>query len=300
LSRSVFQVGDAGAPAQLVRRALRHGMALGDDDHVVAQVTDFLHHVRGHHDAAALGTQGGQRVAHGARAHHVQAARGLVQQQMARAVQQRAREGHLDALALRKALAAAFQDVVHREHLGDCVDALAQSAFFHAVQLTEIREVFARGQAFVQPELVGQEADVGAHGERIALRVDAIDGDGAVVAFQHADEGAQQRGLAGAVGAEQGGDVAVVRREADASQRLHGAELFADFVCFDHGVGGPCYGCGPALPSWKVGAGISFRQAPSIFTVGWSRKARSRRGAQPSCDTPWPTLGAVSSWAWSK
>jgi hypothetical protein len=36
------------------------------------------------------------------------------------------------------------------------------------------------------------------------------------------------------VGAQQGGDLAVARREADASQRLHGAELFADFLCFDH------------------------------------------------------------------
>ena len=38
---SVFQVGDAGAPAQVGRRALGHRMALGDDDHVVAQVASL-------------------------------------------------------------------------------------------------------------------------------------------------------------------------------------------------------------------------------------------------------------------
>jgi hypothetical protein len=119
-------------------------MALGDHDHVVAQVADFLHHVGRHHHAAALRAQARQRRAHRARAHHVEAARRLVQQQVARAVQQRACQRHLDALALGKALAAPFQDVVHRQHLGHFVDAPAQVGLLHAVQLTEIREVFAR------------------------------------------------------------------------------------------------------------------------------------------------------------
>ena len=136
-----------------------------------------------------------------------------------------------------------------------------------------------------------------AHRHRVAFGVDAVDGDAAVVALEQADQQAQQGGLAGAVRAEQRGDLAVARGEADAAQRLHGAELFAYIVYFNHGVPRGS-GLRPGAAELE-GRGRDLVQAVGVelARAGLSRKSRSRRGAQPSCEMPWPALATTRCWA---
>ncbi len=107
---------------------------------------------------------------------------------MARLVQERARQRNLDALALRKALGAALEDVFHGKQCHDFVDAACDGLALHAVQFAEINQVLARGETVVQAELVGQKADAAPRGNRIDGRIEAVYADRAKVALQESDQ----------------------------------------------------------------------------------------------------------------
>jgi hypothetical protein len=119
--------------------------------------------------------------------------------------------------------------------------ALRRPAPLQAVQLAEVGDVLARGQALVHAARVGQHAQAAAHGFGVLAHIDAIDQHAALVRLHQGVEHAHGGGLAGAVGAEQAGDLAVVGGEADV---IHGddgrgllalaGEGLAQVFCDDH------------------------------------------------------------------
>jgi hypothetical protein len=64
-----------------------------------------------------------------------------------------------------------------RQHLDAFADALGRQA----MQLAEVGDVLARGQALVDATRIGQHAQVATHLHRIARGIDAIDADAALV-----------------------------------------------------------------------------------------------------------------------
>ena len=79
------------------------------------------------------------------------------------------------------------------------------------------------------------EADVAEHRRALAARVEAIDGDLAVVGV-FAEQAADQRGLAGAVGADQRDAFAEPDVEVDAVEHAGAPEVFDDVLEPDHGA----------------------------------------------------------------
>ena len=109
-------------------------------------------------------------VAHGARAHHVEAVRGLVEQDVLGVVHERTRQRHLGPLAVREAGGAAVRDVLHVEQREDLVDALGESRAAQALQLAVVADVLARGQPRIQAVDVRQHADAGLRAQGIPRR----------------------------------------------------------------------------------------------------------------------------------
>ena len=101
------------------------------------------------------------------------------------------------------------------------VDPRRDARLGDAVQAPEILDVLARREPLVEAAGVRQHAEPAAHVARLRGRIDAVDQHAAGVRLHERVEHAQRRGLAGAVRAEQAGDLAVARREAHV---VHGAD----------------------------------------------------------------------------
>src|SRR5262249_50807953 len=71
----------------------------------------------------------------------------------------------------------------------------------------------------------------------LAEDVDAVHAGAALIGRDHAVDHAQAGGLAGAVGTQKAGDLAVARQEADLARRLPRAETLPQALRFDHGEG---------------------------------------------------------------
>jgi hypothetical protein len=91
---------------QLVRRAHREHPAVTQDDDRIAERGDLLHHVRAEQQALAARAEIAEQRTQRARAHDVEAVRGLVEQDRLRIVDERPRDGDLHPLALRESLRA--------------------------------------------------------------------------------------------------------------------------------------------------------------------------------------------------
>ena len=105
--------------------------------------------------------------------------------------------------------------------------ALARARPAQPVGLPDELEVLPAGEVVVQPEHVRRPAHPRAHRVRLARRVVPGDADLAGVGHEQGGEHQHQRRLAGAVGADQPGDLAGRRGEVDAADRLDGAERAA-------------------------------------------------------------------------
>ncbi len=187
----VLERGGAEARAQRLRRAGGDDRPLVHDHDVVAQRGDLLHDVAREQDAVPGAAQLLDQRAQGARRHHVEPVRRLVEQQVLRRVHQRARERDLDALALREALRAAVGDRAEVELGDERLDARRERGAGEAVQPAEVGDVLARGELRVDAGAVRQHADPAARGQRVGLHVDAVDDGRAGVGPQHGVEDAQ-------------------------------------------------------------------------------------------------------------
>ena len=195
-----------------------HDLAAADQGDLVAERLGLLEVVRGQEDRRALLVQAADVAPQLLAQLDVDAGGGLVEDDQARLVQQGAGEQQAALHAARElggagvALGAQVEDVDH------LVGALLGRGLLHAVVAAVVDERLAHGQEAVQVRLLLGDADLaaGLHAvrrqsehERLAL------GDPDQVA-----DGADQRGLAGAVGPEQteeaaGGHLEVERVEGE-------------------------------------------------------------------------------------
>jgi hypothetical protein len=141
---------------------------------------------------------------------------GLVEQQQLGVVEDRAR----DRRALDHPARVGVHRVVGARGQADGLQQLVDPRGGRAVQPRVEGEVLARGQVAVQQRGVTQEADVAADRPAGVGQLVAQDPRRAAVGAQQRGQHAQQRGLAGAVGAEDDQRGAGVEREADAGEGL--------------------------------------------------------------------------------
>src|SRR4051812_18516461 len=105
--------------------------------------------------------------------------------------------------------------------------------------------MLARRQSNIQPGLVGQDAQPCLDGKWIGSDVDSIHSDGAALGLEQAIDHPQRSGLAGAVRAEQSGDLPVRRVERHAIDGQYRSKTFAKVFYTDH-FPAPPIASGPA------------------------------------------------------
>ena len=148
--------------AQLVEPALVDDAARADDRHAVAELLDLVHEVaREQHRDAALGQRADER-AHVAHARRVEAGRRLVQQQQARAADQRAGDAEALAHAVGVAADAILRPAGEVDGVERRVDLRARVAAVerrHQLEVLAAREVRVEARRLDEP----RDALEGAH-----------------------------------------------------------------------------------------------------------------------------------------
>src|SRR5690606_30178053 len=105
------------------------------------------------------------------------------------------------------------------------------------------------GEPRVEARGLGEKGEPGESGAAVAAQVVAGDGDGAGVGIGEAGEEAQGGGLAGAVGADEQGDLAGFDGEVEAGEHAAWAEGCLQVAGDEHGaVGRLSSGCGSLMP----------------------------------------------------
>lgn len=142
-SRSpVARRSSPGAPCSTISAA-------GQDDDAVGERSDLLHDVARQQDAAALGAQPPQEVAHGAAGRHIEPVGGLVEHDIVRPVHQGAAERDLHLLAAGKALGPPVNEILHAQGRHQFVDALLELVAGNAMQRAEVAQMLARRQPWI-------------------------------------------------------------------------------------------------------------------------------------------------------
>ncbi|MEJ2087980.1 MAG: hypothetical protein P8Y69_05815 [Gammaproteobacteria bacterium] len=149
--------------------------------------------------------------------------RGLIEHEQ-RGLMQEARHDVQPALhTARQRVDAVVRAVLEATPAEGVVDAGLQISRRHPHHATEYRQVLASGQVGIQGQLLRDEAECGAYGRippRVATRQSGI----AAVGRNASAGGAEQRRLAGPVGAEQHHQLAGADGEAHVFQHLSGPE----------------------------------------------------------------------------
>ena len=219
-----------------------------DHHHVVTQAFHLLHDVGRKDDAlAVLVAQTAQRLAQCPCGQHVQPVGGFVEHDVGGVVHQRAGKCGLHALTLAEAFGSAVEQGRHVQHFGKRLRPCMRCAVSHAVQATEVDDVLARRQAWVQATSVAEHAHARQCLHGLGGHFDAIDHHAPGVRLDHCGGDAQRGGLARAVGAQQPGDATVGRLELHAGNGLHytpvaaaaGAELLVQRLHFYHRAAPP-------------------------------------------------------------
>jgi hypothetical protein len=141
--------------------------------------------VAGQQDAASLGTQLPQQVAHRAAGRDVEPVGRLVEHDVVRPVDERAAERHLHLLAPREAARAAVDEILHPQRRDQLFDPRFELRAGDAVQRPRIAQMLTRGEPRVEGADVGEHAETAPGCQRIALRIDAVDQDRTVRRPQH-------------------------------------------------------------------------------------------------------------------
>jgi hypothetical protein len=209
-----------------------------DDGDAIAQLVGLVHVVRGQeHRQVALGLDTAEHLPHRGARDRVEAGGGLVEKEDARLVHQAARD--LDAAAhaageVLDGLVGPRRQLDRGQELGD--EPLAPLAW-HAVQLGVDEQVLLGGELEVAGHRLRDDADGAAHGVGLVEHIGAGDARRAARRRQQGGEHADQRRLAGAVGAEHAEDFALADGEGDAVDGGEVAEALGEVVDLD-GRGG--------------------------------------------------------------
>ena len=102
LDECLLEIALPGLALQSFQRALKFHAAIADYDDVIAEVSDFLHHVAGEQHAAAFVLQPQNDFAQSTGCHDIQAVRWFIEQDVSRVMHHRAGEGDFDPLSLRE------------------------------------------------------------------------------------------------------------------------------------------------------------------------------------------------------
>jgi hypothetical protein len=169
-------------------------------DQVVADSLQVGQQVRGqHHGHALLGDRAHQRLEELAPGQRVEVGQRLVQKEQLGSLGQGQGQGDLGALA-----AGQGADPAVQRHGDPLQPAAGQSLVEAGVELGAKGQVLGGGEVAVQRGVLGHEADLGEQpgvAGSLAEDTDAAGGGG-----QQAHGQVEQGGLAGAIGADQGGD----------------------------------------------------------------------------------------------
>ncbi len=190
--------------AQFGQRAFRDQPSRGDDADPVGHPFGDFQNMRGHDHGAAGANPIAEQSLDVAGGHRIEPGQRLVQDDQAGFVHQRSGQRDLLAHALGKSLAALVQMRLQSERDQQALRGRFRCRGIDAPQAGDEFEIFQRRQLVVDHRLVGDPRHHLLGGDRIGERVDAEHRDGSGVGPQQPGHHAQRRGLAGAVGAEQG------------------------------------------------------------------------------------------------
>ena len=201
-----------------------------DDADPVGELVGLVQILRGQEHGGAGADQVADQVPDLEAAARIDAGGRLVQEQHVGPAHQR--RGQVQA-PLHAARIGAHQPVGvgrQRDPLQHLRGAFARDASAQVVQPAYHLDGLPAGQVLVHRRELAGKADAGADRDRIAHDVDAGDRGRAAVGLEQRGQHADQRGLAGAVRPQQGVDDAGLDLQADAGQRLDGAESLLDPV----------------------------------------------------------------------
>ena len=218
-------------PQQVLGLVERDDAALLQHGHAPAQRLGLLEIMRGQHDGVAVAVEAPDEAPQRLAQFDIDAGGRLVEHDHRRLVHQRLRDQHaaLHAAGQRAHVGvrlAGQVEVLH--HLVDprAVVAQAEVARLHGQR-------FAHREERVEHQLLRHHAQRAACGAVIAADVVAHDARRAAIRAHQSRENADQRGLAGAIGAEQPEKLTAFDAEADAGQRLQAAVTLGDVADFD-------------------------------------------------------------------
>ena len=213
------RLGGAAA-AERVRRALGDHAAAGDHDHAIGETLRLLHVVRGQQDRLAERAQPCDQLPRLAARGRVEAGGRLVQEQQLRVAAEAEREVEPPPLAAGERLDARAGDRAEADEVEHLVRR-KRARVGGAVELDRL----AGAELGVDGALLQDDADALAERALAATGIEAehphLAGVGAAMALEDLD----QRGLAGAVGAEHGEHLAAAHGEVEAVERLHPAVI---------------------------------------------------------------------------
>ena len=196
-----------------------------------AVMRHLAHQVRRQEDGATFGGEVPHELAHPEHALGVEAVDGLVEEQRRRVAEHRRGDAEPLAHAEREAADPLARDRLEAGELDD----LAHALLAEAVRGGHREEVVLGGAAGVHGLRVEQRADLAERGTVLRVRL-AVDRDTALARAVEADDHAHGGRLAGAVRAEEAGDLAGAHGERDVVDGGLRAEALGESFCSDHDI----------------------------------------------------------------
>ncbi len=217
--------------AEFAHRPVQHHVPAVDHQRAVAQLLDLVHLVGREQHRAARGAALGEDLLEELRVERVEAGEGLVQDQEAGFADERRAELHLLLHALRQRLhlLRGPRCELHPLEQGEPGGACRMRG--EALEFPVVDQHVDRRDAPVQAALLGQVGDLP---PRIAADAAAVEDDLARVGLEDVGDHADERRLAGAVGSQQGEDLARPDLERHVVHDRPAIEGLDDVADFEH------------------------------------------------------------------
>ena len=193
--------------------------------------------MRGEEDGLVLAAGAAHEVAEAVPRGGVEARAGLVEEEDLGVVREAAREGEALAQASGEGACALAAALDERDVLEDGLRAVRDGGAGHAVEAREEAEVLFHGQLGVRALALGDEADDAAEARFVAGDAEARDLGRAARGAEDAGEDVEEGGLARAVGAQEGDDLAGGHVQRDALERVPLAVVAREVPGAEHSAG---------------------------------------------------------------
>src|SRR3984885_4087457 len=286
--------GDSGpadlAPAEGQRRAFGDDLAGGDDGDAVSQALGLFHVVGGEKDRLAQVAQAADDLPGSASGRGVKPRGRFVEEDQLGVADQRQRHVESPPLSARErggALVGLLGEVDERERFAHWTGRVVVAG----VQL----EALARGESRLGLGLLEDEPDALTPTRRRVPRVGAEYLDGALAGLAKAFEDLDGRRLAGAVGTEEGEDLAAAHLEVDPANRLLVSVALAQAANRNDRIASVRDGRGVGACRWLMAASNEFvsmaaklrGRVPGVIGVRIELGAPPRGGDTWAATRPW-------------